>query len=116
MTAEVWLINSAHRHSPAILSAPSVTLSPVEARGILHVTNADSRSRLTLHVKFCDRQAVTPFASYPSRRHKRTRPAKLPAYSVLSPASLYAHGIKLRSWQEATCAYLEELRKKGELV
>jgi dTDP-4-dehydrorhamnose reductase len=44
MTAEVWLINSAHRHSPAILSAPSVTLSPVEACGILHVTNADSRS------------------------------------------------------------------------
>jgi dTDP-4-dehydrorhamnose reductase len=98
------------------LASAICDLVSVEARGILHVTNADSSSWLTLHVKFRDRQAVTPFASYPSPRHKRARTAKRPAYSVLSPVTLYAHGIKLRSWQEATCAYLEELRKKGELV
>lgn len=69
-----------------------------------------------LHVKFCDRRGVTPFASYPSPRHKRARPAKRPAYSVLSPASLHAYGMKLRSWQEATGVYVEELREQGELV
>jgi len=31
---------------------------------------------------------------------------------VLSPASLDAHGMMLRCWQEATGAYLEELREQ----
>ena len=44
------------------------------------------------------------------------RPAGRPAYSVLSPASLYAHGMKLRSWQEAIGAYLDELREQGKLA
>ena len=43
------------------------------------------------------------------------RLAKRPTYSVLSPASLTAHGITLRSWQEAVDAYLTELRRKSKM-
>jgi dTDP-4-dehydrorhamnose reductase len=43
------------------------------------------------------------------------RPAKRPAYSILSPASLNVRGIALRSWQEATRAYLKDLRAVGKL-
>src|SRR6266851_2070058 len=42
----------------------------------------------------------------PTTTAQAVRPAKRPAYSVLSPASLYAHGMMLRCWQEATGAYL----------
>lgn len=44
------------------------------------------------------------------------RLAKRPAYSVLSPASLHAHGITMRSWQEAVSLYLTELHQKGKLA
>ncbi len=87
-----------------------------DARGILNVTNTGSCSwfdfaREVLHQAGRDSIRVLPITTADA-----ARPAKRPAYSVLSPASLTAHGIVLRSWQDATAAYLKDLRSVGKLT
>jgi dTDP-4-dehydrorhamnose reductase len=86
-----------------------------DARGILHVTNSGCCSwfdfaKAVLHQAGRDSIRVSPIATA-----EAGRAAKRPAYSVLSPASLNSHGIVLRSWQEATQAYLKDLRAVGKL-
>jgi dTDP-4-dehydrorhamnose reductase len=44
------------------------------------------------------------------------RPAKRPAYSFLSPASLYARGLRMPDWRDALGCYLKELWKQGKLA
>ncbi|HVO58739.1 MAG TPA: dTDP-4-dehydrorhamnose reductase [Dongiaceae bacterium] len=44
----------------------------------------------------------------PITTDQSARPARRPAYSVLSPASLHAVGIRTRPWQEALRAFLAE--------
>ncbi len=87
-----------------------------DARGILNVTNSGSCSwfefaREVLHQAGRDAIRVLPITTADAGR-----PAKRPAYSVLSPASLNSHGIALRSWQDATSAYLKDLRSAGKLA
>ena len=66
-----------------------------DARGILDVTNTGSCSWFE-------------FAHNVLRQVGRG--------SVFSPASHFAYGIMLRSWQEATGAFLEELREYRKLA
>jgi dTDP-4-dehydrorhamnose reductase len=87
-----------------------------DARGILNVTNTGSCSwfdfaREVLHQAGRDSIRVLPITTADA-----SRPAKRPAYSVLSPASLNSRGIVLRSWQDATTAYLKDLRSVGKLT
>ncbi len=88
----------------------------LDAQGILHVTNAGFCSWFEFAREILRQARRDSIRVLPIITPQAGRPAKRPAYSVLSPASLYAHGMKLRSWQEATGAYLEELRQKGKLV
>lgn len=86
-----------------------------DARGILNVTNAGCCSwfdfaKEVLHQAGRDSVRVLPITT-----EEAGRPAKRPAYSVLSPRSLHSRGIFLRSWQEATTAYLKEMRVIGKL-
>jgi dTDP-4-dehydrorhamnose reductase len=87
-----------------------------DARGILHITNAGSCSWFEFACEVL-RQAgrgsirVLPITTAPAER-----PARRPAYSVLSSASLHAHKISLRSWPKATEAYLEELREQRKIT
>jgi dTDP-4-dehydrorhamnose reductase len=85
-----------------------------DARGILHITNSGSCSWFEFAkqvlLKAGRKTPVLPITTAESGRL-----AKRPAYSVLSPASLTVHGIRLRSWQEAVDAYLADLRQKGKM-
>ncbi len=88
-------------------------LGRLDARGILHVTNTGFCSWFEFAREILRQEGVTPFASYPSPRHRRAAQPSVPAYSLLSPGSLYVHVMKLRSWQEATGTYLEELARRA---
>lgn len=88
----------------------------MEARGTINVTNEGSCSwfefaREILRQAGRDRVHVLPITTA-----EADRPARRPSYSVLSPASLNAHGLRMRHWRGALVAYLNELRELGKLT
>jgi dTDP-4-dehydrorhamnose reductase len=86
-----------------------------DARGIVNVTNAGSCSWFDF-AKEVLRQAGRDFVLIsPITTAEAGRPAKRPAYSVLSSRSLNSYGIVLRPWQEAVTAYLKDMRAYGKL-
>ena len=85
-----------------------------DAHGILHITNSGSCSWFEFATGTLQRAGRnTPV--YPITSAEAGRPARRPAHSVLSPKALAAHGITMRSWQEALQAYLVDLHRKGKL-
>src|SRR5260370_37151455 len=87
----------------------------MDARGILNVTNEGSCSwfefaQETLRLAGRDSVRVSPITTAEARR-----PARRPSYSVLSPASLNALGLRMRPWRDALSAYLKELQQLGNL-
>jgi len=86
-----------------------------EARGTLNVTNAGCCSWFDF-AKEILRQAGRATRVSPITTAEAGRLAKRPRYSVLSPASLNAYGIYMRSWQESVTAYLAELRHLRKLA
>ncbi len=82
-----------------------------DARGILNITNSGSCSWFEFAKETMQRESrTTPI--YPITSAESGRPARRPAYSVLSPNALASNGITMRSWQEALAAYLVELRRR----
>lgn len=87
-----------------------------DASGILNITNTGSCSWFEFAQEVLHQAGRDSIRVLPITTAQAARPAKRPAYSVLSPASLNSHGIVLRSWQEATGAYLQDLRSVGKLT
>jgi dTDP-4-dehydrorhamnose reductase len=85
-----------------------------DAQGILNITNSGTCSWFELARETLRRAGRSTLVS-PITAAEAGRPARRPAYSVLSPKALASHGIALRSWQEALQAYLVDLRRKGKL-
>lgn len=84
-----------------------------DARGILNITNSGKCSWFEFARETLQRAGRnTPV--FPITSIEAGRPARRPAYSVLSPKASASYGIALRSWQEALQAYLVDLRRKGE--
>jgi dTDP-4-dehydrorhamnose reductase len=54
------------------------------------------------------READLPTIIRPTTSDKFVRPAKRPAYSVLSSASLEEYGIEMPTWKDALERYLRE--------
>jgi len=96
------------------LAAAIRQLIHADASGILHVTNSGSCSWFDFAKEVLRKAGKTTAISAISTP-ETDRPAKRPAYSVLSPAALATYGIKLRSWQDALDTYLCELHDKGKL-
>lgn len=92
------------------------SLVRMDARGILHVTNDGFCSWFEFACEILRQAGRGSVRVLPITTAQVDRPAKRPAYSVLSPMSLHSHKIRLRSWQDATGAYLKELREQGKLV
>jgi len=85
-----------------------------DTRGVLNITNSGSCSWFEF-AKETLRRAGRNTPVYPITSAEADRPARRPAYSVLSPKALAVHGITMRSWQEALQAYLADLHRKGKL-
>jgi len=87
-----------------------------DARGTLHVTNAGSCSWFEFAREILRQAGRDSVSVLPTTTAEAARPAKRPAYSVLSLASLHARGLRLRHWRDALTAYLKELREQGKLT
>lgn len=77
------------------------------AKGIIHATNSGDCTWFEFAQEIL-RQTGSSTRVKPTTSDKYVRPAERPKYSVLSPASLNAYGIKMRPWQESLSDYLRE--------
>jgi dTDP-4-dehydrorhamnose reductase len=75
------------------------------ARGIVHATNAGDCTRYDF-AKEIVRMAGLSAAVQPVSSAKFPRPARRPAYSVLSSATLEAYRIGMQRWEDALQRYL----------
>jgi len=85
-----------------------------DTRGVLNITNSGSCSWFEF-AKETLRRAGRNTPVYPITSAEAGRPARRPAYSVLSPMALAATAITMRSWQEALAVYLVELSRRRNL-
>jgi dTDP-4-dehydrorhamnose reductase len=79
-----------------------------DARGIVHVTNEGICSWFDFSREILARSGHGTIPVLPISTDQSARPARRPNYSVLSPDSLHRYGIRLRPWQEALQAFLQE--------
>lgn len=75
------------------------------AKGIVHCTNAGDCTWYEFAQEII-RQSGLGTTVRPTTSDQYVRPAVRPTYSVLSPVSLSAYGIKMRPWQETLRQYL----------
>ena len=75
------------------------------ARGIIHATNSGDCTWYEF-AKEIVRMSGLPATVKPVTTADFPRPARRPANSVLSPASLHIHAIQMPSWQDALRRYL----------
>ena len=79
-----------------------------DVRGTVHITNEGSCSWFDFAREILAQSGRGSVRIHPITTDQSARPARRPAYSVLSSASLHAFGIRLRPWQDALRAFLEE--------
>jgi dTDP-4-dehydrorhamnose reductase len=81
-----------------------------DARGIVHINNEGLCSWFDFAKEILAQSGRGSIPVHPISTDQSARPARRPNYSVMSPASLHAYGIRLRPWQEALTAFLKESR------
>lgn len=104
---EISVVND-QRGSPTFtfdLASALVQLCRASASGIVHITNAGN---CTWYEFACEivRESSLSTKVNPVTTAEFPRPARRPAYSVLSGASLQAHEIHMPDWQNALRRYL----------
>ena len=115
--AEISVVND-QRGSPTFtrdLASALLQLCRASAQGIVHVTNSGectwyefAREIVRLSGLPAVVKSVTT-AEFP-------RPARRPAYSVLSPSSLHAYNIHMPKWPDALSRYLEGIPSAASAV
>lgn len=109
---EIAVVND-QRGSPTYtvdLAVALVEFCRKSARGIVHVTNAGDCTWYEF-AKEILRIAGSKTTVKPVTTAEFPRPARRPAYSVLSPASREAYGIHMPEWQDAVRRYLGIVQK-----
>jgi dTDP-4-dehydrorhamnose reductase len=104
---EISVVND-QRGSPTFtpdLASALVELCRKSARGIVHVTNSGDCTWYEFATEIV-RGAGLQTAVKPVTTAEFPRPARRPAYSVLSPESLRAFGVLMPEWQDALRRYL----------
>jgi dTDP-4-dehydrorhamnose reductase len=104
---EISVVND-QRGSPTFtrdLASALVQLCRAYARGIVHVTNSGNCTWYEFATEIV-RLSGLPAAVKPVTTAEFPRPARRPAYSVMSPDSLHAHNIHMPEWQDALRRYL----------
>jgi dTDP-4-dehydrorhamnose reductase len=89
------------------LAKAIIQLCREHAHGIVHITNLGDCSWFEFA------RAIVKDAGYstvvnPVTTQQMPRPARRPAYSVLSPTSLQRWGVQMPTWQDALQRYLQE--------
>ena len=87
------------------LASALLSLCRASARGIVHVSNAGDCTWFDFAVEIV-RLAGLSTTVKPVTTAEFPRPARRPAYSVLSPRSLHAYVIGLPTWQDAAERYM----------
>jgi dTDP-4-dehydrorhamnose reductase len=104
---EISVVND-QRGSPTFtrdLASALVQLCRASARGIVHVTNSGNCTWYEF-AKEIVRVSELPAVVKPVTTAEFPRPARRPAYSVLSPDSLHAYNVRMPEWQDALRRYL----------
>ena len=104
---EISVVND-QRGSPTFtpdLAWALVQLCHASAKGIVHATNSGNCTWYDFATEIV-RASGLPASVKPVTTAEFPRPAKRPAYSVLSPASLNAYRIHMPGWQDALQRYL----------
>ena len=104
---EISVVND-QRGSPTFtcdLASALVELCRASARGIVHVTNSGDCTWYEFAAEIV-REAGMATVVKPVTTAEFPRPARRPAYSVLSPDSLHAYNIRMPEWQDALRRYL----------
>ncbi len=104
---EISVVND-QRGSPTFtrdLASALVQLCRADARGIVHVTNSGSCTWYDFATEIL-RESGLLTAVKPVTTAEFPRPARRPAYSVLSPDSLHAYQIQMPDWRHALRRYL----------
>jgi len=89
------------------LARAIMELCRIDARGIVHATNAGDCSWFEFAQKIVG-QAGLATEIRPTSSRQLARPAPRPEYSVLSPTSLRRYGIEMPGWEDALRRYFEE--------
>jgi dTDP-4-dehydrorhamnose reductase len=104
---EISVVND-QRGSPTFtrdLASALVALCRASAHGIVHVTNSGNCTWYALATEIV-RASGFPTRVKPVTTAEFPRPARRPAYSVLSADSLHAYNIHMPAWQDALRRYL----------
>lgn len=104
---EISVVND-QRGSPTFtrdLASALVQLCRASAHGIVHVTNSGHCTWYDFAAEIV-RLFKLPTVVKPVTATEFPRPARRPAYSVLSPSSLHAYNIHMPEWQDALRRYL----------
>jgi dTDP-4-dehydrorhamnose reductase len=91
------------------LASALVQLCRASARGIVHATNSRDCTWHDFAVEIVRMSGLSTVVR-PVDSNQFPRPARRPAYSVLSPGSLHAYGIRMPEWRDALRRYLEASR------
>ncbi len=100
------------RGSPTLthdLAARLAQLCRKPAQGVVHATNSGNCTWYEF-AKEIVQMAGLSTAVRPTTTAEFPRPARRPAYSVLSPGSLHAYGLQMPDWQDALRRYLAAVR------
>jgi dTDP-4-dehydrorhamnose reductase len=89
------------------LASALVQLCRADARGIVHVTNSGDCTWYEFAAAIVSRSGL-PTTVKPVTTAEFPRPARRPAYSVLSAHSLHGYNIRMRDWKDALKRYLEK--------
>ncbi len=104
---ELSVVND-QRGSPTLtddLASALVLLCKKNARGIVHVTNSSDCTWYEFAEEILKQSGVNTKVK-PASTAEFPRPARRPAYSVLSPATRISYGIEMPAWQDALRRYL----------
>jgi dTDP-4-dehydrorhamnose reductase len=104
---ELSVVND-QRGSPTFtrdLASALVKLCRADARGVVHVTNSGDCTWYEFATEIVRMSGLSTVVK-PVDSNQFPRPARRPAYSVLSPASLHAYGIRMPEWRDALRRYL----------
>jgi dTDP-4-dehydrorhamnose reductase len=114
---DISVVND-QRGSPTFtrdLASALVQLCCASARGIVHVTNSGDCTWYEFAAEIVRRSGFATTVK-PVTTDEFPRPARRPAYSVLSPDSLHAYNIHMPDWKDALQRYLESAHPDPQIL